>query len=92
MSIQELLRSLIREVITEVLQEMQIPAAQASKVQAEEHQPAAAYIERGAVTERYIVQLSKDHVDTLRVAKGVAVTPLAKEKARALKLTIERES
>ncbi|MFM9841688.1 MAG: hypothetical protein ACKVOI_01835 [Dongiaceae bacterium] len=47
-------------------------------------------IDRGLVAERHIVAAAKNG-RKLTVAKGVAVTPLARDKARQLGVVIERE-
>jgi hypothetical protein len=47
-------------------------------------------IDRGLVAERHIVAAAKNG-KKLTVAKGVAVTPLARDKARQLGVVIERE-
>lgn len=63
---------------------------------AERHQPAAAQaagtnrIDKGVVAERHVVAAAKGG-KKLTVAKGVAVTPLARDKARQLGVVIERE-
>ena len=62
----------------------------------ERHQPAAApsvgghRIDKGLVAERHIVAAAKNG-KKLTVAKGVVVTPLARDKARQLGVVIERE-
>jgi len=95
MEIQLLLRSLIREVIAEVLQEMRLPAKPQPSPLPESAEPVAepsaiAQITQGAVTEKLIERLSREQATTLRVAPNVAITPLAREKARALQIVIER--
>jgi len=62
----------------------------------ERHQPAAApstgghRIDKGLVAERHVVAAAKSG-KKLTVAKGVVVTPLARDKARQLGVVIERE-
>jgi hypothetical protein len=47
-------------------------------------------IDKGLVAERHVVAAAKSG-KKLTVAKGVAVTPLARDKARQLGVVIERE-
>ena len=50
----------------------------------------ATRVERGAVTERHVVEAAR-RGGTLVVARGAVITPLARDKARSLGLTIHKE-
>jgi hypothetical protein len=47
-------------------------------------------VDRGAITERRIVEASEAGQDLI-VARGAVLTPLARDKARALGVHIEKE-
>lgn len=52
--------------------------------------PASVRIDKGAVTERRIVQAAQAG-ESLLIARGAVLTPLARDKARALGVHIEKE-
>jgi hypothetical protein len=86
----DLLRDLVRQVVRDVVHELQsgAPAAVA------ETPPAAdtsMRIERGAVTERAVVAAAKDG-RRIVLGRRAVVTPLARDKARALGVALEREA
>jgi hypothetical protein len=79
----DLLREIVREVVREVLKELQV-APEAAK-------ETAVRIEKGAVTERAIIAAAKDGHRIVLGARAV-VTPLARDKARALGVALEKEA
>ena len=85
----DLLRDLVRQVVQEVVRELQTgtPAAAAPAPAAD----TALRIERGAVTERAVVAAAKDGRRIVLGARAV-VTPLARDKARALGVALEKEA
>ncbi|MEI2811057.1 MAG: hypothetical protein V9F00_12930 [Nocardioides sp.] len=104
--IREVLRDLVREEVQRVLADLggdirRIPSslspAGPSAGPGRVGQPRAAAgtpdpgtrVERGPLTER-LVEAARD-AGEIRVARGVAITPLAKDRARALGVLIVRE-
>jgi urease beta subunit len=83
----DLLRDLVREVVREVVRELQNGAPAAAPAPAD----TAVRIERGAVTERAVVAAAKDGRRIVLGARAV-VTPLARDKARALGVALEKEA
>ena len=84
----DLLRDIVREVVREVVRELQAaPAAAATAPPAD----TALRIERGAVTERAVVAASKNG-GRIVLGPGAVVTPLARDKARALGVALEKEA
>ena len=84
----DLLRDIVREVVREVVRELQagaVPAAPAPPA------PAVHRIERGAVTERAVVAAARDG-GRIVLGRGAVVTPLARDKARALGVALEKEA
>jgi len=79
---------------------VRLPAAASHPHRAESHRPVSGQsgasrsdgnrIDKGLVAERHIVAAAKSG-KKLTVGKGVAVTPLARDKARQLGVVIERE-
>jgi hypothetical protein len=89
MSEGDLLRDLVRQVVQEVVRELQTGAPTAA---APAPAPDTALrIERGAVTERAVVAAAKDGRRIVLGARAV-VTPLARDKARALGVALEKEA
>jgi hypothetical protein len=89
------LRDLVRQVVQEVVRELQADGA-ARVGGADIAAPPAAgdtalRIERGAVTERAVVAAAKDGRRIVLGARAV-VTPLARDKARALGVALEKEA
>jgi hypothetical protein len=88
----DLLRDLVRQVVQEVVRELQAGGVGGVDVAAP---PAAGdtalRIERGAVTERAVVAAAKDGRRIVLGARAV-VTPLARDKARALGVALEKEA
>jgi hypothetical protein len=86
----DLLRDLVRQVVREVVRELQeAPAAPAAA--APPPADSALRIERGAVTERAVVAAAKDGRRIVLGPRAV-VTPLARDKARALGVALEKEA
>jgi hypothetical protein len=82
----DLLRDIVREVVREVVRELQgAPAAATPPADT------ALRIERGAVTERAVVAAAKDGRRIVLGPRAV-VTPLARDKARALGVALEKEA
>jgi hypothetical protein len=83
----DLLRDLVRQVVQEVVRELQdgTPAAPAPVADT------TMRIERGAVTERAVVAAARDGRRIVLGARAV-VTPLARDKARALGVALEKEA
>jgi hypothetical protein len=78
----ETLRRLVREAIAEALAELR--AGHASKPNA----PAPGVCDLRVVTERAIAALPEGSV--LRLAPEAVITPLARDRARARRITLER--
>jgi urease beta subunit len=91
----DILRDLVREVVREVVRELHAGTADrvATGPAAAITPPAdtAVRIERGAVTERAVVAAAKDGRRIVLGARAV-VTPLARDKARALGVALEKEA
>jgi hypothetical protein len=94
----DLLRDIVREVVREVVREMHAgaaagaaPAAARPPTTTTPRADTALRIERGAVTERAVVAAAKDG---RRIVLGpcAVVTPLARDKARALGVVLEKEA
>jgi len=89
MSEGDLLRDLVRQVVQEVVRELQTGAPTAP---APAPAPDTALrVERGAVTERAVVAAAKDGRRIVLGARAV-VTPLARDRARALGVALEKEA
>jgi hypothetical protein len=85
----DILRDLVRQVVREVVRELQdAPAAPAAPPPVAD---TPMRIERGAVTERAVVAAAKDGRRIVLGARAV-VTPLARDKARALGVALEKEA
>jgi propanediol dehydratase small subunit len=97
------LRALVRELVRELLSEIlagelappaaaaaAAPAARASTSALAAPAPGPVRIERGALTERIVVAAAREG-RSIRVAPGVVATPLARDRARALGIVVERE-
>jgi hypothetical protein len=94
----DLLRDIVREVVREVVRELQatpaapaVPATPATPAAAVPPADATLRIERGAVTERAVVAASKNGGRIL-LGRRAVVTPLARDKARALGVALEKEA
>jgi hypothetical protein len=91
----DLLRDIVREVVREVVRELQAtpaaPAVPATPAAAVPPADATLRIERGAVTERAVVAASKNGGRIL-LGRRAVVTPLARDKARALGVALEKEA
>jgi hypothetical protein len=95
----DILRDLVRQVVREVVRELQDAPAAPAAVTPPAITPlaitppadTAVRIERGAVTERAVVAAAKDGRRIVLGARAV-VTPLARDKARALGVALEKEA
>jgi hypothetical protein len=89
----DLLRELVKQVVREVVSELQAGAAPAAAAPAATTPAAdtALRIERGAVTERAVVAAAKDGRRIVLGPRAV-VTPLARDKARTLGVALEKEA
>jgi hypothetical protein len=85
----DLLRDIVREVVREVVRELQ--AAPAAAAGAPPPAGSAPRIERGAVTERAVIAASKNG-GRIVLGRAAVVTPLARDKARALGVALEKEA
>jgi hypothetical protein len=85
----DLLRDIVREVVREVVRELQAAPA-AAPAAPPPPADAALRIERGAVTERAVVAASKNG-GRIVLGRGAVVTPLARDKARALGVALDKE-
>ena len=83
------LRALIREVVAEATADMRTELGAAVKTAAP--QPEAMFVDKGLLTERHVQAATRKSVETLRIAKSVVVTPLARDAARSKGIRIERK-
>jgi hypothetical protein len=94
--LREVIREVVREVIREVVAEEAAAVGLASSSRPGAIRPARAAapsgpggrIERGALTERHVRAAGRE--GTITIGRAVVVTPLAKDRARAMGVTIIR--
>jgi len=94
----DLLRELVKQVVREVVSELQAGAAPTATIVAATPTTASSSpadttvrIERGAVTERAVVAAAKAGRRIVLGPRAV-VTPLARDKARTLGVALEKEA